>query len=121
MYGVFNLFGRGNMDIKTKYYFNHPLFFKPLLNYPDLLWWTNARALPTTYIRENVHMNWRTWQTPLFHQVHRCVYRYRTRRPRYLPWDGTMSQPAMPYVHDTGSKVINGTWKFHTNTSPRLH
>lgn len=120
-YGIFSLFGRGHMQYRTKYYYDHPFFFKPLQNFPDLLWWTQARAVPSLFIREDTHMNWRTWQTPVFHQVHRSTYRYRYRRPRYLPWDGTMSQPVMPYLHDHGTGVINGTWKFHTNTSPRLH
>lgn len=121
MWGVFSLFGKGHLEQKPKFLFNHSYFMKPLLNYPDLMWWTQARAVPSLYIRENTHMNWRTWQTPIFHQYHRTVYRYRYRRPRYLPWDGTMSQPAMPFVHDAGTGVINGTWKFHGNTSPRLH
>lgn len=121
-WGVFSLFGKGEMHGNLpKYYYNHPQVFKQLLNFPDLYYWVTSRTVPSLYIRENTHINWRTWQTPVFHQVHRSVYRYRTRKPRYLPWDGTMSQPAMPYVHDTFNGVHNGTWKYHTNTTPRLH
>ena len=121
MWGIFSLFGRGNLNQKVKIYYNHDLHNKPIQNHPDLFWWTQARTVPSLFIRENTHINWRSWQTPIFHQYHRCTYRYRYRKPRYLPWDGTMSQPVLPYFHDNGTGVINGTWKFHTNTSPRLH
>ncbi len=56
----------------------------------------------------------------MFHQYHKQVYRYRFRRPRYVPWDGTQSQPVMPFVNDHGTGVSNGTWKRNTNTSPEL-
>lgn len=57
-------------------------------------------------------------QTPVFHQYHRCVYRYRFRKPRYIQWDGTQSQPVMPYLNDTGTEVINGTFKRNPNSVP---
>ena len=29
------------------------------------------------------------------------------RKPRYVSWDGSMSQPVMPYLMDQGTDVIN--------------
>jgi hypothetical protein len=42
------------------------------------------------------------------------------RKPRYVTWDGSMNQPTMPYLHDTGTDVNNGTFKRNVNTTPQL-
>jgi hypothetical protein len=52
--------------------------------------------------------------------AHKNVYRYRFRRPRYVQWDGSMNQPTMPYMNDTGTDVINGTFKRNCNSTPQL-
>jgi hypothetical protein len=101
-------------------FMNHPLYSRATLNYPDLFWWTHSKILPKVPMTPSANKEWKMRQQPVFHQYHRCVYRYKNRSPRYLPWDGTMNQPVMPYLHDTGSDVINGTWKRNTNTSPQL-
>ena len=42
------------------------------------------------------------------------------RKPRYVQWDGTMSQPVMPFMNDNGTDVTNGTFKRQCNSSPQL-
>lgn len=93
---------------------------KMLMNRPDLWIWSHMRKLPKMPITSDPEKEWKMQQTPAYHQYHRCTYRYRLRRPRYLPWDGTRSQPTMPYVIDIGSGVINGTWKRQPNTTPKF-
>jgi hypothetical protein len=60
-FGVWSIFFRGENRNKAKVVYNHEYFMRPLRNHPDLFWWTYARKLPTLYIREDTHMNWRTW------------------------------------------------------------
>ena len=100
--------------------YNHPIFFKTLLNYQDLFYWSIGKVLPKVPNTPSAHLTWEARQKPVFHQYHKQVYRYRYRRPRYVPWDGTQNQPVMPFALDQGTGVINGTWKRNTNTCPEL-
>jgi hypothetical protein len=89
-------------------------------NYPDLMIGAFARILPKNPPSANPHLDWRIRQQPTYHQYHRTCYRYRFRKPRYIPWDGTQNQPTMPYLYHEGSGVINGTFFKSTNTNPEL-
>lgn len=122
-YGYFTFFyfrslSRGKHNKKPVAVFMQEWQAKTLANYPDLGRLVMFRQLAKIPISPDPHRIWRFNQQPIFHQVHRAVYRYRWRKPRYVPWDGTMSQPAMPFMQDTGSGVINGTWKRLPNNSP---
>ena len=112
--------GRGFNFTRPIVMMNHPLNYKPLINYPDLFYWNLSRVMPSNPIVRDTHREWRMRQTPVFHQYHKTTYRYRLRQPRYVPWDGSMNQPVMPYLIDTGSGVINGTFKRNCNSSPQL-
>jgi hypothetical protein len=110
---VFKGLGRG-----LKY--ARPIHAKALINYPDLFYWNLTRVLPKNPPLPDAHREWRTRQTPVFHQYHKNAYRYRMRKPRYVPWDGSMNQPVMPYMIDIGTDVINGTFKRNCNSTPQL-
>ena len=85
---------------------------------PDLFFWNCTRVLPKNPPVPDAHREWRTRQHPVYHQYHKNVYRYRFRKPRYVQWDGSMNQPVMPYMHDNGTDVANGTFKRNCNTVP---
>ena len=38
--------------------YNHPIYFKHLLNYPDLLYWSICRVCPSLPSRPDAHINW---------------------------------------------------------------
>jgi len=89
-----------------------------LLNHPDFFWFAAAKKLPKLALGANAHDQWRQRQQPVYHQYHRCTYRYRMRQPRYIPWDGTMNQPIMPFLVDDSTGVINGTFRRNANSNP---
>ena len=60
--------------------------YKRLLNIPDLLFLSHGNVVPSHFPRNNPHLQWKTYQTPVYHEYHRTTYRYRMRRPRYVPW-----------------------------------
>lgn len=120
IYFVYRGLGRGLHYSRPLVMYNHPFHARTLINYPDLFYWTVARVLPKNPPLPDAHREWRTRQTPVYHQYHRTTYRYRMRKPRYVPWDGSMNQPIMPFLHDHGTDVINGTFKRNVNTSPQL-
>lgn len=121
IYFVARGLGRGWTGTRPLVLYAHPFNMKPLINMPDLFYWNLTRILPRYPIVTDTNKEWRMRQTPVFHQYHRCVYRYRFRKPRYIQWDGTQSQPVMPYLNDTGTEVINGTFKRNPNSVPQLH
>uniref|UniRef100_A0A7S3TL04 Uncharacterized protein n=1 Tax=Strombidinopsis acuminata TaxID=141414 RepID=A0A7S3TL04_9SPIT len=100
--------------------YNHAIHMKALANYPDLFYWNLTRVLPRNPPIPDAHREWQTRQMPVFHQYHKNTYRYRFRKPRYVQWDGSMNQPVMPFMHDHGTEVANGTFKRNCNTSPQL-
>ena len=114
------MMGKGFRQAKPITVYSKDHHERPLLNYPDLFWWNKTRTLPSIPVKQDINVSWRMRQTPVFHQYHRCVYRYRYRKPRYIPWDGTQSQPVMPFHIDQGTGVINGTWKKNPNCAPQL-
>ena len=120
VYFVLRGLGRGLRTSRPIVMYNHALHAKSLINYPDLFYWNLTKILPRNPPGPDTHREWRTRQTPVFHQYHRTTYRYRFRKPRYIPWDGSQSQPVMPYMVDMGSEVINGTFKRNNNTTPQL-
>ena len=120
IYFVVRGLGRGFRRTRPLVLYNHAIHAKTLANYPDLLYWNLAKVLPKNPAVPDTNIEWRMRQTPIFHQYHKNAYRYRYRKPRFLPWDGTQSQPVMPYLVDTGSDVINGTFKLNCNSSPQL-
>ena len=120
IYFVLRGLGRGLKTSRPIVLYNHALHAKPLINYPDLFYWNLTKILPRNPPVPDTHREWRTRQTPVFHQYHRTTYRYRFRKPRYVSWDGSQSQPVMPYMVDMGSEVINGTFKRNNNTTPQL-
>ena len=113
--------GRGLVKTRPIFLYNHPFHAKTLVNYPDLFYWTITKVLPKNPPLPDAHREWRTRQTPVFHQYHKTTYRYRYRKPRYIPWDGSQSQPVMPYMMDMGTDVINGTFRRNNNTVPQLN
>lgn len=113
--------GRGMSIARPIVMYNNAIHAKALANYPDLYWWQMSRKLPKATPTPDVHREWQTRQMPVYHQYHKTAYRYRNRKPRYVPWDGTMNQPVMPYLHDDGTDVINGTFKRNCNSAPHLH
>jgi hypothetical protein len=120
IYFVCRGLGRGLKTSKPIIMYNHALHAKSLMNYPDLFFWNLTKVLPKNPPLPDAHREWRTRQTPVYHQYHRTTYRYRQRKPRYVPWDGSQNQPVMPYMIDIGSDVINGTFKRNCNTTPQL-
>ena len=112
--------GRGLRPNRPIVFWNHSYNSKALANHPCLLNWTLTRVLPKNPPIPDAHREWETRQTPVYHQYHKNVYRYRYRKPRYVKWDGSMSQPVMPYLHDTGTEVNNGTFKRNVATTPQL-
>jgi hypothetical protein len=112
--------GRGLRNERPIVLYNHQFHSRTLLNYPDMFWWTLGRVLPKNPPVPNAHREWRYRQTPVYHQYHKTCYRYRMRKPRYIPWDGSMNQPVMPFLHDHGTDVINGTFKRNCNSTPQL-
>jgi len=110
--------GRGFVTIRPIYFHDHQFHFRAMLNYPDMLWANLTRVMPRNPPTPNQHLQWRNFQQPVYHQVHKACYRYRFRKPRYLPWDGSQNQPTMPYLHDEYSGVINGTFKRNVSTAP---
>lgn len=112
--------GRGLKYGRPIVMYNHALQAKSLANFPDLFYWNVTKVLPKNPPIPDAHREWRTRQTPVFHQYHKNAYRYRMRKPRYVPWDGSMNQPIMPYMVDAGTEVINGTFKRNVNTVPQL-
>ena len=120
IYFVTRGLGRGLRHSRPIVMYNHAIHAKSLVNYPDLFYWNLTKVLPKNPPVPDAHREWKTRQTPVFHQYHRTTYRYRHRKPRYVPWDGSQSQPVMPYMVDIGSEVINGTFKRNVNTTPQL-
>ena len=112
--------GRGLKYNRPLIMYNHPMHAKTLINYPDLFFWNTTRVLPKNPPVPDAHREWRTRQTPVYHQYHKNVYRNRYRKPRYVAWDGSMNQPVMPYLIDQGTDVINGTFKRNSNSTPQL-
>jgi len=112
--------GRGFRNQRPLITYNQRFHSRALLNYPDLFWWNLTRVLPRNPPVPDAHREWRTRQNPVFHQYHKGCYRYRQRRPRYVPWDGSQNQPIMPYLHDRGTDVINGTFTRNCNSVPAL-
>lgn len=112
--------GRGLRHNRPLVMYNHAFNAKALVNYPDLFYWTLTRVLPKDPPVPDAHREWRMRQTPAYHQYHKNVYRYRHRLPRYVQWDGSQNQPTMPYIHDHGTDVNNGTFKRNVNTVPQL-
>ena len=100
LYFVNRGLGRGLRYQRPLVTYNNQFHFRALLNYPDLFWWNLCRTLPKNPPVPDAHREWRTRQTPVYHQAHKTVYRYRFRKPRYVPWDGSQSQPVMPYLID---------------------
>lgn len=120
IYFVVRGLGRGLFNNRPIVMYNNAFNAKTLVNYPDLIYWTCTRVLPKNPPLPDAHREWRTRQTPVYHQYHRTTYRYRLRKPRYVAWDGSQNQPVMPYLHDVGTDVINGTFKRNGNTVPTL-
>ena len=83
--------GRGLRSKTPIVMYNHPNNAKALINIPDLYYWNLTRILPKNPPVKDAHTEWRMRQTPVFHQYHKNVYRYRWRKPRYIPWDGTQN------------------------------
>ena len=94
---------------------------KDLTNYPDLYWLLLHSRVPTLPPTNTLTNDWRKRQQPTYHLYHSRCYRYRYRSARYLPWDGTMNQPTLPFLRDEGTTVINGTFKVQANTDPKCH
>ena len=120
IYFVIRGLGRGLKRSRPIVLYNQAIHAKSLANYPDLLYWNLTRIMPQNPPIPDANREWKMRQNPVFHQYHKTTYRYRNRKPRYVPWDGTMSQPVMPYMIDIGSEVINGTFKRNCNTVPQL-
>lgn len=117
MYFIIRGNGRGMWGHRPIFFYNTPYHMKALMNFPDLFWWNCTRILPKNPPVPQPHLEWRTMQQPAFHQYHKQVYRMRYRRPRYVQWDGSMNQPIMPYLHDHGTDVPNGTFRRNCNVS----
>ena len=111
--------GRGIYAHRPGFVYNNEFHIKSLLNKPDLFWWIQTRVMGKNPSEPMPHLQWRMAQQPVFHQYHRAVYRYRWRRPRFVQWDGSMNQPVMPYMHDWGSDVPNGTFRRNCNSDPQ--
>ena len=120
MYFIIRGVGRGMLGHRPLVLYNHAMHAKTLANYPDLMYWSLARVLPKSPPVPDANREWKTRQNPVFHQYHKNVYRYRYRRPRYVQWDGSMNQPVMPFLHDHGTDVNNGTFKRNVNGVPQL-
>lgn len=120
VYFIIRGVGRGLGNSRPIVLYNHAQNAKALANYPDFFYWNLTRVLPTNPPVPDAHREWRTRQNPVYHQYHKNVYRYRFRKPRYVQWDGTMNQPVMPYLHDHGTHVNNGTFKRNCNSTPQL-
>lgn len=112
--------GKGLRHNRPLVLWNHTFNSKALANHPDLLQWTLTRILPKNPPIPDAGREWWTRQQPVFHQYHKNVYRYRWRSPRYVSWDGSQNQPTMPYLHDHGTEVNNGTFKRNVATTPQL-
>jgi len=120
VYFIIRGVGRGLKHNRPIVMYNHSMNAKALANYPDLFYWSVTRVLPTSPPQPDAHREWRTRQNPVYHQYHKNVYRYRFRKSRYVQWDGTQNQPVMPFLHDHGTEVSNGTFKRNCNTGPQL-
>lgn len=112
--------GRGLRHNRPIVMWNHTFNTKALVNHPDLLQWTLTRVLPKNPPIPDANREWAVRQQPVYHQYHKNVYRYRWRSPRYIRWDGSQNQPIMPYLHDHGTEVNNGTFKRNVATTPQL-
>ena len=88
---------------------------KMMLNYPDLFWWCTTSVCPQMPPVPDVSTQWKTRQRQAYHPYHNQVYRYRFRKPRFVQWDGSMNQPVMPFLHDRGTGVMNGTFRINAN------
>lgn len=117
---VHNGVGRGLFYSSPIVTYAHPFNIKPLLNYPDLFWWKFFKTAPTNPPMPDPHKSWSVRQKPVYHQYQRTTYRYRKRRPRYVQWDGSMNQPVMPFLHDHGTNVPNGTFKRNCMSTANL-
>lgn len=62
--------------------------YKRLLNFPDLLFLSHGNIIPSLYPRHVPELQWKTHQSPVYHEYHRNTYRYKLRKPRYIPWVG---------------------------------
>jgi len=85
----YRMLGKGFRNTRPVVFYNNDHASKTLLNYPELFWFNMVRVLPTVPLTPHVSKEWQLRQQPVFHQYHRNVYRYRFRKPRYVPWDGT--------------------------------
>jgi len=112
--------GRGLRHKRPLVLWNHTFNSKALANHPDLYQWTLTRILPKNPPVPDAGREWMTRQMPVFHQYHKNCYRYRYRNPRFVKWDGSQNQPTMPYLHDFGTEVNNGTFKRNVATTPQL-
>lgn len=112
--------GRGLKANRPLVMYNHSFHAKTLANYPDLFYWNLSRVLPRNPPVPDAHREWRTRQQPVYHMYHKMSWRYILRKPRYVPWDGTMNQPVMPFMNDNGTDVTNGTFKRQCNSVPQL-
>lgn len=81
--------GRGLFARRPIILYNHAWNAKVLMNYPDLLHYAIGKVLPKNPPLPDPAREWATRQNPVFHQYHRTTYRYRYRKPRYVPWDGS--------------------------------
>jgi hypothetical protein len=120
MYYIIRGTGRGLRNNRPIVMWNHTFHTKALANHPDLCKWVTTRILPTNPPMPDANREWWTRQQPVYHQYHKNVYRYRYRNPRFVKWDGSMNQPVMPFMHDHGTNVNNGTFKRNVATVPQL-
>lgn len=111
---------RGLRSYRPGVYYGTDYSNRALLNHPDFYDFAVTRILPKLPLGKDAHKQWRLRQQPVYHQYHRCTYRYRWRKPRYVPWDGTMNQPVMPFFIDDSTGVINGTFRRNANTDPEF-
>lgn len=112
--------GRGFQYQRPIVFHGHYFHMKALLNYPDMFWWNLCRVMPKNPPIPDAHAEWRTRQTPVYHQYHKTCYRYRMRKPRHIQWDGSQSQPVMPYLHEAGTDVTQGTFFMNCSSVPGL-
>ena len=120
MWFIFGGVGRGLSKTRPQILETDNWLENRMKNFPELYRFMRSSAVPSLYPKHVPYLQWRLHQTPVFHEYHKTTYRYRLRRPRFVPWDGTMSQPVMPFLDDELTGVINGTWKINTNSDPRI-
>jgi len=112
--------GQGVFSNNKAVFMMQPWALKMLQNRPDIYNAVLTRTPAKMPFQGTDYRYWRNGQQPVYHQYHRCTYRYRMRKPRYVPWDGTQNQPIMPFFIDDSTGVINGTFRRNPNTNPQL-